>query len=108
MVYSAKSKEEKSDIVIEDIKRHKFQVVVVGMLLEGFDYPPFSIAGISTKIRSLVKFAQFVGRIQRLVRQPTIEDSQDIGYIITHKYFEQEEFILVLIFRTKKMNTSMK
>ena len=65
-------------------------VIIVKMLLEGFDYPPFSIAGILTRIHSPVKFAQFVGRIQRLVRQPTVEGNVE-GDIITHEYFKQKD-----------------
>ena len=64
-------------------------VIVVNMLREGFDYPPFSIAGIvTTSIMSLTKFAQFVGRIQRVVRH---EEDGVIGDIVTHKYFKQGE-----------------
>lgn len=43
-------------------------VVVVESLLEGFDHPPISIAAIMSNIVSPVKFAQFIGRAQRIVR----------------------------------------
>ena len=42
--------------------------MVVEWLLEGFGHPPLSIAAILTKIVSPVKFAQFIGRAQRIVR----------------------------------------
>lgn len=81
--------------VIKEIKDGHIQlVIVVKMLLEGFDHPPFSIAGIVTKIRSPVKFAQFVGRIQRIVRPPNKKGENEKGItgdVITHEYFEQEQ-----------------
>ena len=108
VVHTAKIKTSAKRIaVIRKIKAGSIQVViVVKMLLEGFDYPPFSIAGIVTNIQSPVKFAQFVGRIQRLVRHTDEDGNMTIergvtGDIITHEYFEQkqlfEEFIQPLI-----------
>lgn len=82
------------DAVIKKIKDGHFEIVIiVNMLLEGFDYPPFSIAGIVTNITSLVKFTQFVGRIQRLVRHKNAEGKIEIetgitGDVITHKHFK--------------------
>jgi len=67
-------------------------VVVVDMLREGFDYPPISIAAIMTKIVSPVKFAQFIGRAQRIVRGHQGLESQEIfSDVVTHSYFQQEE-----------------
>ena len=43
-------------------------VIVVAMLLEGFDHPPISIAAITYKIVSPVRFVQFIGRAQRIYR----------------------------------------
>ncbi|KAJ7375823.1 hypothetical protein OS493_038609 [Desmophyllum pertusum] len=66
-------------------------VVVVGQLLEGFDHPPISIAAIMTKIVSRVKFAQFIGRAQRIVHGITGPESVNIfADVITHSYFQQE------------------
>ena len=86
--------------IIEEIKAGKYQIVIiVRMLLEGFDYPPFSIAGIVTRIKSPVKFAQFIGRVQRVVRGKNKDGEDEIekptikADIITHTYFEQEELI---------------
>ena len=74
--------------VIDKIREGQLQIVIiVQMLLEGFDYPPFTIAGIVTPIRSLVKFTQFIGRIQRVVPGEGREMKADI---ITHEYFEQK------------------
>ena len=71
-------------------------VIIVKMLLEGFDHPPLSIAAIVTSIRSPVKFTQFIGRVQRLVsykdRDGTViwEDGIKAG-VITHQHFEQQQ-----------------
>ena len=65
-------------------------VVVVDMLKEGFDHPPISIAVILTRIISPVKFTQFVGRAQRIVRTPVGSESNIIcADVVTHAYFQQ-------------------
>ena len=66
-------------------------VIIVNMLREGFDYPPFSIAGIVTNIVSFAKFAQFVGRIQRVVRHEGEQEADIVGDIVTHEYFDQKK-----------------
>ncbi|KAJ7375825.1 hypothetical protein OS493_038611 [Desmophyllum pertusum] len=67
-------------------------VVVVGQLLEGFDHPPISIAAIMTKIDSPVKFAQFIGRAQRIVRGREGPESKGIlAHVITHSHFQQKQ-----------------
>lgn len=80
---------------IDEIKEGKYSVVIiVSMILEGFDFPPFSVAGIVTRIRSRVKFAQFIGRVQRIVREGgVLEDDRIRADVITHSMFEQEELI---------------
>lgn len=66
-------------------------VVIVKKLLEGFDHPPISIAAIMTKIKSRVKFAQFLGRAQRVVRfQGRLESAEIFADVVTHSFFEQE------------------
>ena len=83
---------ESRENLIRDIKKGGYDlVIVVAMLLEGFDYPPLSVAGILTKIQSRVKFAQFVGRIQRIVRSPDIENENIVGDIITAPVYEQRD-----------------
>lgn len=67
-------------------------VVVVEMLKEGFDHPPISIAVIMTRISSPLKFTQFVGRAQRILRTPQgIESNGICADVVTHSYFEQKE-----------------
>ena len=64
-------------------------VVVVEMLKEGFDHPPISIAAILTKISSAVKFTQFIGRAQRIVRTPEENERNVCADVVTHVYFKQ-------------------
>lgn len=67
-------------------------VVVVAMLMEGFDHPPISIAAVMTKITSPVKFVQFVGRAQRVVRsQQGQENPNIIADIVSHSFYQQAE-----------------
>ena len=66
-------------------------VVVVDMLREGFDHPPISIAVILTKIVSPVQFVQFVGRSQRIVRSPDVENNDIRADIVTHRHYEQRQ-----------------
>lgn len=79
--------------MMEAIKTNQVKlVVVVESLLEGFDYPPISIAAIMTKIVSPVKFAQFIGRAQRIVRvQEGLESPEIKADVVTHVFFQQEE-----------------
>lgn len=54
----------KKESAMKEIRTGKAEVVIiVNMLLEGFDHPPLSIAAIVTSIQSPVKFAQFIGRV---------------------------------------------
>ena len=81
--------------MMEKIKANRVKlVVVVESLLEGFDHPPISIAAIMTKIVSPVKFAQFIGRAQRIVRGREGPEANGIlADVVTDTIFEQEENI---------------
>ena len=85
----------KREKIIKDIREGAYEVIIiVQMLLEGFDYPPISIAGILTKIGSRVKFAQFIGRAQRIVREKKEMEREGIkADLITHKYYQQRELL---------------
>ena len=77
---------------IAQLKEGKIRIIVmVGMLLEGFDHPPISIAAIATRIHSCVKFAQFIGRAQRVVRVQKEVERNVNAHIVTHEYFQQEK-----------------
>ena len=92
LLHSKKFKggKKRSDVT-DRIKEGRYSIViVVNMLREGFDYPPFSIAGIVTGIRSQAKFEQFVGRIQRVVGHGGSRERRGTqGDIITHRCFNQ-------------------
>ena len=77
--------------IMQAIKNNQVQlVVVVDSLLEGFDHPPISIAAIMTNIISPVKFAQFLGRAQRIVRGPSRPESKGIlADVVTDRHFQQ-------------------
>ena len=78
--------------MMQKIRNNKVKlVVVVGMLMEGFDHPPISIAAVMTKISSPVKFVQFVGRAQRVVRsQHGDPENRDIpADIVSHRSYDQ-------------------
>lgn len=65
-------------------------VVVVDMLKEGFDHPPISIAAILTNISSPVKFTQFIGRAQRIVRTPEENERDVCADVVTHVHFDKQ------------------
>jgi len=65
-------------------------VVVVDMLKEGFDHPPISIAAILTNISSPVKFTQFIGRAQRIVRTPEENERNVYADVVTHVHFDKQ------------------
>lgn len=76
--------------LMERLKDNKVRlVVVVDMLREGFDHPPISIAAILTKISSPVKFTQFIGRAQRIVRTPEGNERNVCADVVTHDNFSQ-------------------
>lgn len=93
IAYHWKQKPEKKKQLMKRIRSNEVKlVVVVEMLLEGFDHPPISIAAILTKIVSKLKFAQFVGRAQRIFRGQGCDESDEIfADIVTHSCFQQEQ-----------------
>ena len=90
-MHSGLKKEERKEIEMRLKSGQLKLIVIVQMLLEGFDHPPISIAVIATRIRSPVKFAQFIGRAQRVVRCDAGVEQRGVANIITHQYFEQNE-----------------
>ena len=85
-------REEERKQRIAQLKEGKIRIIVmVGMLLEGFDHPPISVAAIVTRIHSRVKFAQFIGRAQRVVRVEQEVEQDVVAHIVTHEYFQQKK-----------------
>ena len=89
----SKIRKHKLKKAMERINRNDVElVVVVDMLQEGFDHPPISIAAIMTRIVSPVKFVQFIGRAQRVVREGGDQESPEIhANVISHSYFNQND-----------------
>lgn len=89
--YSQKSSNEKAEIMRKLKNNELSLVIVVAMLLEGFDHPPISIAAITCKIQSLVRFVQFVGRAQRVYRRDGYTEDRDLrANIVTHEHYDQQ------------------
>ena len=86
--YSEKTSNEKDEIMRKLKSNELSLVIIVAMLLEGFDHPPISIAAITYKIVSPVRFVQFVGRAQRIYRQDRYADNVTAD-IVTHKDYQQ-------------------
>ena len=91
IAYHSDQKPEKKKRLMKRILNNEVKlVVVVEMLLEGFDHPPISIAAILTKIVSKLKFTQFVGRAQRVVRgQGCAESGEIFADLVSHSHFQQ-------------------
>ena len=109
IVITSKNTRRERETILKDIQNGKYKIIiVVSMLIEGFDYPPLSVLGILTKIASPVKFAQLVGRIQRVVRvqKKETEDEEEktdggdtmievedtiVGDIFSHTEYKQRQ-----------------
>lgn len=95
--HGGKDMKPKLPLMMGKIKSNEVKlVVVVAMLMEGFDHSPISIAAILTKISSPLKFVQFVGRAQRVtcLRRGKLDDEvtpPEIAHIVSHKYYDQED-----------------
>ena len=86
--YSEKKTNEKIEIMRKLKSNELSLVIIVAMLLEGFDHPPISIAAITCNIKSPVKFVQFIGRAQRIYRKAGYNDNVT-AHIVTHQYYQQ-------------------
>ena len=86
--YSEKKTNEKIEIMRKLKSNELSLVIIVAMLLEGFDHPPISIAAITCNIKSPVKFVQFIGRAQRIYRKAGYTDNVT-AHIVTHQYYQQ-------------------
>lgn len=75
-----------------DIKNHRVKVVVhVTMLGEGYDHCYLSIAAIFRAFRNPLPYAQFIGRILRVIPENEANRADDnIGEIVSHKHLELE------------------
>lgn len=79
--------------VMKDIENNRVQVVVnVSMLGEGFDHPYLSIAAIFRPFRHSLPYAQFIGRILRVIPKiGDIKTDDNIGQIVSHEHLGLKE-----------------
>jgi superfamily II DNA or RNA helicase len=79
---------------LKDIKNNRVDVVInVAMLGEGYDHKFLSIAAIFRPFRHPLPYAQFVGRILRIIPSEEYDTitEDNIGQIISHQYIYMDE-----------------
>lgn len=77
---------------LKDIENHRVKVVInVAMLGEGYDHPYLSIAAIFRPFRSALPYAQFIGRILRIVPDDEATSLDNIGQVISHQFLYLDE-----------------
>ncbi|TWJ33959.1 UvrABC system protein B [Bacillus paralicheniformis] len=76
-----------------DIKNHRVKVVInVSMLGEGYDHPYLSVAAIFRAFRNPLPYAQFIGRILRVIPSEEVNKAEDnIGQIVAHKHLALDD-----------------
>jgi superfamily II DNA or RNA helicase len=71
--------------VLKRLQNHELDVIVqVRMLGEGFDHPYLSVAAVCSVFSSLSPFAQFIGRIMRVIVQDDPHNPLNQGTVIFH------------------------
>jgi superfamily II DNA or RNA helicase len=71
--------------ILHKLERHELDVIVqVRMLGEGFDHPYLSVAAVCSIFSNLSPFAQFVGRIMRVVDQKKPNSPNNQGVVVFH------------------------
>ena len=71
--------------ILNKLERHELDVIVqVRMLGEGFDHPFLSVAAVCSIFSNLSPFAQFVGRIMRVVEQNQPNSPNNQGIVVFH------------------------
>lgn len=71
--------------VFQKLENHEIDVIVqVRKLGEGFDHPYLSVAAVCSVFSNLSPFAQFVGRIMRVVDQNQPDSENNKGIVVFH------------------------
>lgn len=71
--------------VFQKLENHELDVIVqVRMLGEGFDHPHLSVAAVFSVFGHLSPFAQFVGRIMRVLKQNAARHPLNTGTVVFH------------------------
>jgi type I site-specific restriction endonuclease len=69
--------------ILDKLDRHELDVIVqVRMLGEGFNHPYLSIAAVCSIFSNLTPFAQFVGRIMRVIDQNQPDSLNNQGIVV--------------------------
>lgn len=75
----------KNEQAIEKLNRHELDVIIqVRKLGEGFDHPYLSVAAVCSLFANLAPFAQFVGRIMRVIEQNAPNSALNQGTVVFH------------------------
>lgn len=86
LIHSKLDEQQKSRIM-KSIENHEVKVVInVAMLGEGYDHPYLSIAAIFRPFRNELPYAQFIGRVLRIIAEGSAKDN--IAQIVSHKNLE--------------------
>lgn len=73
-----------------EFERYGDCIVQVGMLGEGYDHPPLSIAAVFRPFRTLSAYIQFVGRTLRSINNAPNPALDNIAEIVTHVGLNQQ------------------
>jgi|LFRM01.2.fsa_nt_gb superfamily II DNA or RNA helicase len=90
IIHSRMPEDEQDNTMIE-FERYGDCIVQVGMLGEGYDHPPLSIAAIFRPFRTLSAYIQFVGRTLRSIKDAPNPALDNIAEIVTHVGLNQQE-----------------
>ncbi|MDK2836225.1 MAG: repair protein RadD, partial [Thermosediminibacterales bacterium] len=86
LIHSKMSKEE-IEKNLKDIENHRVHVVInVAMLGEGYDHPYLSIAAIFRPFRHPLPYAQFIGRILRIIPPEEATEFDNVGQVVSHEF----------------------
>jgi len=86
IIHSHMGKQDRAAALL-DVENHRVKVIInVAMLGEGYDHPYLSVATIFRPFRTLLPYAQFIGRVLRSIPESeTTRPSDNIAEIVCHK-----------------------
>ncbi len=90
VIHSRMSEEEQERTMVE-FERYGDCIVQVGMLGEGYDHPPLSIAAVFRPFRALSAYIQFVGRTLRSIKDAPNPRIDNVAEIVTHVGLNQQQ-----------------
>lgn len=90
-VIHSRMSEDEQDKIMEEFERIGDCIVQVGMLGEGYDHPPLSIAAVFRPFRTLSAYIQFVGRTLRSIKDAPNTLLDNTAEIVTHVGLNQQQ-----------------